>query len=287
MRTRTALALAAAILLAAPTAAAAQGAGDERVRRDAAALPAELWEPAPEPVSAAGPGLPEDGVGVAPVITVLLLLTAVGAGYAVSVLRPARAGEPAAPAALPVVHPTGAERETCAIALSRERGRGRFEVRAEHDGGRVVATSLDFDVRRGRPIEPAGPAGRAHRRLLLHLVAAGWELEPEAEGGAWYERRLSRPAGQPPAVDLDRGLVVTRPEGDEAEFVALALDEYGNAQVMARSPRFRRRADRPVEETESAVAAHAALLEDLENDGWRPSGTLETWYGATLARRRP
>ena len=282
MGTRMALVLT-AILLTAPTGAAAQGrAGDEQVRREAAALPQQLWESAPEPVSAAGPGLPEEPGGVAPALAVVLLLGAVGAGYAVSVLRPVPATAPPREEPLPVVHPPAAERETCAIALAAVRGRGHFEVRV--DGSRVVASSLTFDLPRGHPVEPTGPAGRAHRRLLVHLVAAGWELEPPGDG-PWYERRLSRPLHER-GRDVDRALVATRPEGEEAEFVALALDEYGNAHVMARSPRFRGRADSPVEENEPAAAAHAALLDDLETHGWRVSGTLETWYGATLARRR-
>jgi hypothetical protein len=89
MRAGTTIALILAMLLAAPAGAAAQRpAGDERVRQDAAALPERMWEPAPEPVSAAGPGLPtDDGGGVAPLLAVVLALAAVGAGYGVSLLR--------------------------------------------------------------------------------------------------------------------------------------------------------------------------------------------------------
>ena len=192
-----ALVLAVAILLAVPVAAAARQAGDAELEREVATLPREMWAPAPEPVSAAGPGLPEDAGGVAPLLAVLLLLGALGAGYVVSVLRPGTT--PAPPAHQP-------DYETCAISV----------------------------------------LGRA----------------------------------------VDRAPVATRPEGEEAEFVALALDESGNAHVMARSPRFHGRADRPVDENGPAAAAHAALLDDLENEGWHVEGTPETWYGATLARRR-
>lgn len=279
MGTRMALVLTAVTLLAVPAAAAARQSGDDELEREVATLPRELWEPAPEPVSAAGPGLPDAG-GVAPLFAVLLLLGAVGAGYAVSVLMPARATATTVPD-LPVVHPPAAAHESCEISLAQTHGRSHFEVRA---GSRMVASSLPFDAPRGGPIEPTGPAGRAHRRLLVHLVAAGWHLEPAGDA-PWYERRLSRPLGGP-GRDVDRALVAARPEGEEAEFVALALDEYGNAQVMARSPRFRGRADRPVEENGPAAAAHAALLDNLETEGWHVEGTLETWYGATLARRR-
>jgi hypothetical protein len=291
MRTWIALTVAAAILLAVPAGASAQQrAADEQVRREAAALPQRLWEPAPDPVSAAGPGLTQDGGGVAPLLALLILLGALGAGYAVSLLRPARASETAGPAplAMPSPHPAAAGHETCTIVLTRTRGHGEFAVCVEDERGaaRVVARSLPFDLARGSAIEPTGPAGRAHRRLVLHLVAAGWHLEPPGEG-PWYESRLSRPLREPGSIDVDRALVATRPEGGETEFVALALDEYGNAQVMARSPRFGRRADRPVEEeSEPAAAAYATLLEDLEAQGWRVSGALETWYGATLTRRR-
>ena len=304
MRTGTTIALVTAILLAAPAGAPAQtGLDDARVRKDAAALPERLWEPGPAPVSRAGPGLPEDGGGVAPLLAVLLLLGAVGAGFLVTQLRPSAAAAPAAaparepepeplpilpspaPAPLPIVHEADTPTETCAIALSHAWGRGQFEVRVKDKGAahRVVARSLSFAVPAGMVITEGGGACRAHRRLLLHLVAAGWQIE-EPGGGAWYERRLSRPLR--PAGDLDRAFVATRPEGSEAEFVALALDEYGNAHVMARSPRFGRRRGRPVEESEPAVAAHGTLLENLAQHGWHVSGTLETWYGATLTRRR-
>jgi hypothetical protein len=310
MRTRPGIALVVTILLAAPAGAAAQQrGGDEQVRQEAAALPERMWQPGPDPVSAAGPGLPEEGAGgVRPIVTVLLLLGALAAGYAVSLRRTSRVSEaaapvsvaapaadpvpeprpePVAPAPLPDLHDADAAAETCAIALSHGWGRGQFEVRVKDRGGvnRVVARSLAFDVPRGMVIEQTGPAGRAHRRLMLHLIAAGWQPEPPGDG-PWYERRLTRPLQEPGARDVDRGLVATRPQGGEAEFVALALDEYGNAQIMARSPRFSRRAGRPVEETEPAVTAHGSLLEDLEAHGWRVSGTLESWYGATIARRR-
>ena len=175
--------------------------------------------------------------------------------------------------------------DTCVIALSHAWGRGRFDVRVKDRGGayRVVARSLAFEVPPGMVIQETGAAGRAHRRLLLHLLAAGWRLDPSVDG-RWYERRLSRPLSEHDDGEIDRALVATRPEGNEAEFVALALDEYGNARVMARSPRFGRRAGRPVEATDAARAAHGTLLEDLEAHGWHVSGTLESWYGAALTR---
>jgi hypothetical protein len=96
MRTGKAIVLVAAILLAGPAAASAQTArDDERVSQDAAALPARLWEPGPEPVTAAGPSLPaQDGGGVTPILAALLLLAAAAAGYGTSRFRPAAARSP-------------------------------------------------------------------------------------------------------------------------------------------------------------------------------------------------
>jgi hypothetical protein len=296
MRAGKVIAILVTIMLGAPVAAGAQDRTDERVRQDAAGLPEHLWEPGSDPVSAAGPALPEDdGGGVTLLLAVALLAVAVSAGYAVSLLRPAAVPEAAPPPPpphpepepepqpLPAGHDAEVERQTCVIALSHAWGRGRFDVRVKDRGAahRVVASSLGFEVPPGMTVREGGAACRAHRRLLLHLAAAGWELEPHS-GGPWYERRLSRPVER----EVDRALVTTRPDGREAEFVALALDDFGNARVMARSPRFARRAGRGVEETQTAVAAHGTLLEDLEAHGWRVSGTLEGWYGATLARRR-
>jgi hypothetical protein len=227
---------------------------------------------------------------------VLLMLGALAAGFATTRLWPSTALEPALPT--PEPPPPEAPRpappapladdqavETCTTALWHARGRGQFEVRVEDEGGghRVVARSLSFAVPAGTVVSETGAAGSAHRRLLLHLVAAGWELESPGDG-TWYERRLTRPLRR--EGEVDRALVTSRPAGGEAEFVALALDEYGNAHVMARSPRFSPRQGRPLEETEPALAAHGTLLETLEAHGWQVSGRLDDWYGATLARRR-
>jgi hypothetical protein len=179
-------------------------------------------------------------------------------------------------------------RETCVVALSHAWGRGRFEVRVKgrtRGAQHVVARSPDFPVPHGMVINDEGAVRAAHRSLLLHLEAAGWRLMP-AGNGAWYERRLWRQAPDPATPRLDRVLVSARPGAAAAEFVALALDDYGNAKVLARSPRFARAPGAPIEEKEPAVTAHGTLLEDLEDHGWRVSGTLESWYGATLARRR-
>jgi hypothetical protein len=202
MRAGKVIAVVFTIMIGAPAVAGAQDRADDRVRQDAAALPERLWESASDPVSAAGPGLSEDdGGGVAPLLAGAILLASVGAGYGLSLLRPAAEPELApvpSARAEPAPRLLAGDAETCVIALT------------------------------------------------------------------------------------------TRAGGEEAEFVALARDESGNAQVMARSPRFARRAGLAVEESESAVAAHGTLLEDLEAHGWHVSGTLETWYGATLARgRRP
>jgi hypothetical protein len=87
MRKRTAIALVAAFVLAVPAGAGAQMATDDRrVRQDAAALPERLWEPGPAPVSPAGPALPEEDGGVAPVLAIVLLLGAVAMGYATAQL---------------------------------------------------------------------------------------------------------------------------------------------------------------------------------------------------------
>ncbi len=300
----------AATLLAAPAAAPAQRElDDQAVREDTAALPERLWQPGPEPVSPGGPGLPEEDGGVMPLLAVLLVLGAVGAGFATSLLRPSPALQtedpepapqadpppavsapqvdppPAVPAPLPIVHEPAVGTEVCVIGLSHAWGRGQFAVRIKDKGGapRVVARSLSFPVPAGMVISEDGAAGRAHRRLLIHLIAAGWQIEPPGSG-PWYERRLSRPLRSD--GEVDRALVTPHAEGSDTEFVALALDEYGNARVLARSPRFGRRRGAPVEETEPAVAAHEILLEDLAERGWRVSGRLDGWYGATLARRR-
>jgi len=310
MRIVPVLALVVSTALAVPATAGAQADGDTQRMRDAAdGVPLELWEPSRSQVQQPRPGVVSDGGDGAPLVLALLLLAAAGgAGYLIAQspsprrvrLAPAVPAAPVpvaapAPAALPEVRepepppaPPAEEvsMETCNVALSHAWGRGCFEVRIKDKGGvqRVVARSTGFEVRRGRVMQEEGRAALAHRDLMLRLEAAGWRDEP-ADEGPWYERRLSRPL-EPGSRGLDRVLVSARPRRDEAEFVALALDDYGNGRVLARSPRFARTAGAPVEDSEPAVAAHGTLVADLEAHGWRRSGTLESWYGATLARRR-
>jgi hypothetical protein len=87
MRTAKVIAVVVTIVLGAPATASAQDRTDQRVRQAAAALPERLWEPGPDPVSAAGPTLPEDGGGVTPLLALVLIAASAGAGYAVSLRR--------------------------------------------------------------------------------------------------------------------------------------------------------------------------------------------------------
>ena len=206
MRIATVIAVVVTIVLGAPATAGAQAGTDEQVRQAAAALPEQLWEAGPDPVSAAGPTLPEEGGGVAPLLAAAILLVSAGAGYGVSLLRSAAAPEPA-----------------------------------------PVPALASAPVKPARLLAGAGEAARETCVIAL----------------------------------------ITRSDDGEAEFAALARDEAGNARVLALSPRFARRPGLAVEQTEAAVAAHGILLGDLEAQGWHVSGTLETWYGATLARRGP
>jgi hypothetical protein len=100
MRTAKVIAVVVTIVLGAPAMAGAQDRTDERVRQDVAALPERLWEPGSDPVSAAGPTLPEDGGGVAPLLALALLAASAGAGYAVGLLRGAAVLQPAVPVGL-------------------------------------------------------------------------------------------------------------------------------------------------------------------------------------------
>ncbi len=96
MRIAKVIAVVVTIALGAPATAGAQDRTDERVRQAAAALPERLWEPAPDPVSAAGLSLQEDGGGVAPLVALVLIAASAGAGYAFSLRR----GAPAPPVEL-------------------------------------------------------------------------------------------------------------------------------------------------------------------------------------------
>ena len=316
MRIALVLAITVAALAVAATATAQTDADAERLERRTAALPSQLWEPLPERRAIAVPAEPAEGGGGTPLLLALLLVTGAAAvGYGVA--RSPSFGAPRAdghesravalapiPAAararldfdlLAPPHPdqpelaaAGHDRaQTCVVALSHGWGRGRFEVRVRDSGGaqRVVGRSRAFALPPGMAVRDSGAVGAAHRALMMRLEAAGWRLA-ESGDGAWYERRLSRLLPPSGSARFERALVSAASREGGAEFVAFALDDYGNTQVLARSPGFACMGRRPVSETEPAVTAYRSLIETLEQHGWRVSGTLRSWYGATLARRR-
>lgn len=71
----------------------------------------------------------------------------------------------------------------------------------------------------------------------------------------------------------------------KAAFYARTLD--GSEEVaVAESPLFRARGNGVPDRTDEAAAAYAALVERLQDDGWRRVATGSAWFDATFARAR-
>jgi hypothetical protein len=76
----------------------------------------------------------------------------------------------------------------------------------------------------------------------------------------------------------------------KSHFYARALGPDGRLYVAARSPKFLCRQGGAPEPTKSARAAHAAIVEQLAQEGWelsRADGCDWAWYAACFSRERP
>jgi hypothetical protein len=88
-----------------------------------------------------------------------------------------------------------------------------------------------------------------------------------------------RPTGAACEIRWWRGYVYSR-------FYAFARDAEGQEHVIAESPDFRWRKSEPPPEEHRALAAHRALVGELERQGWGVVGHGEHWYALRLRPRR-
>jgi hypothetical protein len=66
----------------------------------------------------------------------------------------------------------------------------------------------------------------------------------------------------------------------KSDFYAAVVTAGGDSYVVARSPLFRWRHSAPPTQIDHVVAAHRALLGQLEREGWEYEGRGDQWYAA-------
>jgi hypothetical protein len=266
MRRRTPLCVLTAVLVVA--AGSAPAAGQER---RIARLPPELWDPPAAQAAAAG-GSDRDNALATLLLTGLAFGAAAVAGFLLTgVRRPAPAPAPP-PGPRPAPRSRAPRLEGCSIALARSTPTSEFRVVVgKGPEPRIVGRSRSFPAPRSGRVPDEGPPRAAFDELIGRLEAVGWQ--PVSESDVWYHVQLVRPRRDESAPPVERASVDVFGDG----FAAFALDDYGNRLRLA---------ERAVAIDESPEEAHAALVADLEADGWQVDGEGEEWFATALMRRR-
>jgi hypothetical protein len=159
---------------------------------------------------------------------------------------------------------------------------------------------------------PARRGGRRGPRPTPRLPPAGTQTPPPARGPDLEEDEEEEEELLPAAlahwageVGREEDAAIPAPEEEEqlefcaiewwhgyvkSHFYARALRPDGRLYVAARSPKFLWRQGGAPEPTKSARAAHAAIVEQLAQEGWelsRAEGCDWAWYAACFSRERP
>jgi hypothetical protein len=116
-------------------------------------------------------------------------------------------------------------------------------------------------------------------------AAEATEPESAEEVPAEAEGQSDTPDAEPAAPETEEFCHVAFWRGYlKAGFFARAIDEEGLEVAVAESPLFRAQGNGIPEETEKAVAAYKALVEQLKADGWEPAEKGEAWFDTTFRR---
>jgi hypothetical protein len=191
------------------------------------------------------------------------------------------------PASIVPLHPPRlAERVVRLAVVTRERGRRGLPAR--RGGGR------------GPPPAPRPPRARTQtpppaRGPDLEEEDEEEEEEPLPTALAHWASVVGREEDAPaPASEEEQQLefcVIEWWHGYvKSHFYARALRPDGRLYVAARSPMFLCRQGGAPEPTKSARAAHAAIVEQLAQEGWELSRAERcdwAWYAACFSRERP
>jgi hypothetical protein len=190
-------------------------------------------------------------------------------------------GRPAEPAAS-----SHGRWQLCALVASCLGRTGEFHVvLTDVDGGRrVVARSSRFAVPVSGVIAEGGEALEVHREMVARLIGAGWRQREQ--GGQWYEALFIRPHPTRDEPAVERSVILLRSAGVKARFEVLLLDEYGSPKSRRLSRSFPISSPGGLEPIHESQATHAALIQELQDEGWRVASRLDPWYITTLERRR-
>ena len=175
--------------------------------------------------------------------------------------------------------------EWCTIVFARTERTGQFHVVVHEGHGRrrVVERSPTFRVPRSLRIRDRGEPRAAHALLVEKLLNSGWQ--PLEVRGRWHDTAFFR-YPEKSQRQVKRLLVDCARDGDKARFYAGEFDTFGNGTPIAKSKLF------PVElkgslvcQTDEAIAAHEALIDELRSTGWTTTevGSPE-WYSRVLQR---
>jgi hypothetical protein len=190
----------------------------------------------------------------------------------------------------------GVERE--AEALRRKRGEDPSERKLERASSdtevlkaKLEAGSRDTtgDPALRRKLHSEGPARTADKSRLVDATTAPEVREATRvlveksretgrnQGRAAHRRRPVKPGEC--RIQYWRGYV-------SGEFYAVVVDaSRGGFEVVAKSPPFRwRRSAPPPADVSDVAAAHAALVEELERNGWVQSGRGTQWFALRFRR---
>jgi hypothetical protein len=267
MKVRVAASVLLVILLAGAGAAGAAG-QDRRTPP----LPGELWDP-PGPEAAPADSADREDLATTLALTALAFGAAAVGGFLLTGMRgPAPEPAPLPPPPRPVARSRAPRFQGCSIALARSSTTSQFRVVVGTGADRrVVGRSQRFPAPRSGRLPDEGAARAAFDELVGRLEAVGWQ-QAGNESGVWHRMQLVRPRPDESAPPVERAIVDAFGDG----FAAFAFDDYGNRLRLA---------ERPVGIDQSPEEAHAALLADLEADGWHVAGEGDAWFATTLTRR--
>lgn len=234
------------------------------------------WAATPDVLAADWPGTTARVVVLAAVLALVLGLATIALAV-LSDRTPARGVR---------ARPEGSEGREPAAAGEGAAVTVAVDAAASDDAGRLVVNdllrALDEDTRPPRKGDDTVSMAPTRRE-------ASAEPREAATGPARAAIEPVRPREQVPAP--------RRPPGTECEirwwrgyvysrFYAFARDAEGQEHVIAESPDFRWRKAEPPPEEHRALAAHRALVGELERQGWGVVGQGEHWYALRLRPRR-
>lgn len=180
------------------------------------------------------------------------------------------------------------------LVLGRLRGKNIREVEAEVIRLRPPPEEVEEESA-GQPEAVAAPEIAPEALPEPEETEDAEDLIPELE---WEETEppAPEPAAPPPVPEPRISVAAARAEVSteqlceiafwrgylKAGFYARAFDEEGEEVAVGESSLFRSHGNGIPDQTEKAVEAYEALVEQLKREGWKPLRRGETWFGSVF-----